>query len=192
MQKRPLPLFVGVTVAMLCAVDGTNAHARIATAEECARLPDAGAELACLREALGASQKALAQGDGDREASAPVRSPVPATPAPGPASTAVAAAPVRSADLGAEQVPQQQAALRDMRSADGVSAVIQAFRTDRDGLLVMRLDNGQIWRQTERLITPIALADGSGIPVEIARSGFGGYRMQFPELTRRIVVSRVK
>jgi hypothetical protein len=65
-------------------------------------------------------------------------------------------------------------------------------RTDLRGLLVMQLDNGQIWRQDESVGGPIQLSENQQVGVEITRSGFGGYRMRFPELGRRIAVSRLR
>lgn len=56
----------------------------------------------------------------------------------------------------------------------------------------MQLENGQIWRQVENVDLPIRLDEDERFEVEITPSGFGGYRMHFPEMNRTISVSRIR
>jgi hypothetical protein len=153
--------------------------------QECAGLGSAAAEIACLREALGAAREALA---GPEDQPAPAVAPPPNRTEPSTATAAQREIPT----LGGEQLPRAAAAAAEQVDPARVVAMITASRADRRGLLVMQLDNGQIWRQNEGVDLPIRLDEDERVRVEIARSGFGGYRMNFPDLGRRIAVSRLR
>src|SRR5690606_27543248 len=137
--------------------------------QPCTGLPNPADEIACLRRLLR-------------------------TPAAAPQEPVPAPAPPSQSALGAEQVAPAAAPAPtlDRPEPSGVAAAVVEARRDARGLLVMLLDNGQIWRQDESLAIPLRLGEGARIPVEISRSGFGGYRMDFPDSGRRIVVSRVR
>jgi len=166
-----------------------RAQTRIAPEDECARAPSTEEEVTCLRQALAASREASrpAEPEATRE---------PERPRPRRESITVRATDTLPAlpriALGEEQLPHA----RQADAAGGKSEVMQArvtdFRTDGRGLLVMQLDNGQVWRQDETLGRPIRLDQGQRVGVEITRSGFGGYRMRFPDLRQRIAVSRLR
>ncbi|TIX51968.1 hypothetical protein [Alteraurantiacibacter aquimixticola] len=161
--------------AALLLTAGSPAGVLHAQDMPCTGLASEAAEIACLRALLAE------QGQGE------------APPAPEPEP-----APVERKELGAEQLPSQapQAEIarreREERKSEAVSAVITDTRLDRRGLLVMQLDNGQIWRQDEDLGLPTGFARDGRTAVTISRSGFGGYRMEFPEEGRRMVVSRLR
>jgi len=188
-------------VALLAAAGGrAPAQAEIATVEECARMPTPTDEIACLRQALQQSQAASRGHDDEalpaRQASDTggedaIRGAQAATPAP--VTAPAPGAEQRRADLGAEQLarPAVKAAAR-AAEADDVRAVVIATETGPRDELTLRLDNGQLWRQTERPSVPLTLARNRQYPVEIARSGFGGYRMRFTGLGRQIVVKRME
>lgn len=178
LRRASLALAVGT------ALWGAAGQAQDAAVGECTGLADATAEIACLRAALEASRKSLAeaeQGRTDAPSAVPARSAQRVTEA----SQAVA--------LGDEQVPR---AAVDARAETGdperIAATVTASRTDPRGLLVVQLDNGQIWRQNDGTDLPVRIGEDERVRVEIARSGFGGYRMNFPDLGRRIAVSRLR
>lgn len=173
------------SLAAGAALWAASAHSQDAASAECAGLADQAAEIACLRDALEASRRALVDAAALKVSQAPPPAPV----EPSPAS----AGESRQAALGDEQVPRP-AASTSTRQAEprGFAAAITASRTDRRGLLVMQLDNGQIWRQDEGTDLPVRIDEDEQVRVEIARSGFGGYRMSFPDLGRRIAVSRLR
>jgi hypothetical protein len=169
-------------VVAAAALWTASAHSQDAASAECAGLADQAAEIACLRDALDASRKALLEA-GARAA---------APPAPVERPQAVAGAD-RPATLGDEQLSRAAAPVPvEQPDPENVSATITASRSDRRGLLVMQLDNGQIWRQSEGTDLPVRIGENERVRVEIARSGFGGYRMSFPDLGRRIAVSRLR
>ena len=172
-----------IALAAAAALGTTAGKAQDAASAECVGLADPAAEIACLRQALEASRKAQAGA-----AARPDRATAPAAPAAAPAPVAE-----RPAVLGDEQLPRPASPPRAEQSdPDVVAAAITAWRTDRRGLLVMQLDNGQIWRQDEATDLPVRIDESGQVRVEIARSGFGGYRMSFTDLGRKIAVSRLR
>mgnify|MGYP001382677280 CR=1 FL=1 len=188
--RRLIRLGLIAPAALALVPNAASAQAGIASEEECARAPSPEEELACLRGALAASRRALAEANG-------------ADPTPPPAqqqrrevvAAPSAPAPVRAPtpNLGQEQVARAEPERRaEAAPVEAVTATVTDVRQDVRGLLVMQLDNGQIWRQDESIGGPIRLAENQRASVEITRSGFGGYRMRFPELGRRIAVSRLR
>jgi hypothetical protein len=174
---------VAITIALgtpAAAQDASDAVAR------CAALADQDAEIACLRAAL--------QGRATPEQAVPAP-PAQVQPPARPAPLASATPP---SGLGAEQVaPPEPApgAEREGPPRERIAAAVTDHRTDVRGHLVVQLDNGQIWRQVEIDGSPIRLGSGSrpgAVAVEITPSGFGGYRMDIPEIGRRIAVSRLR
>ena len=167
--------------------DGGPAFAESAATDQCVGLPSSAVEVACLRRALDASRAALARAQGG---SAPHPS---SEPRPGGAPSKAAAAMPQPAGLGAEQVarrPSDNDAGKQRRAR--LMAMAAPVATDHLGLFTLQLENGQVWRQTESAGTPLRLANGKRYPVEIAASGFGGYRMRFPGIGRQIVVKRLR
>ncbi len=174
-------LACGLMLAGLSQPLAAQATAGIATADDCAqRGPEE--ELRCLRAALEA-REAL-----DQPARAPERAPVRAE---GDTETVMPPAPrrVATAELGAEQVEGGRPA-RDADADRPLIARVTQSQADHLGRLTMRLDNGQTWQQAEPSAVPLRLR-GNLDPVEISRSGFGGYRARLPELGRRIAVRRI-
>lgn len=167
-------LACGLVLAGLSQPLAAQATAGIATASDCAqRGPEE--EIRCLRAALEA-REAL-----DRTARAESDNSETVTP-PAPR-------PVATVELGAEQVEGR----RPVRDDDGdrpLIARVTQSQADHLGRLTMRLDNGQTWQQAEPSAVPLRLR-GNLDPVEISRSGFGGYRARLPELGRRIAVRRI-
>jgi len=188
---RRLPRWsLGALALLALPPAGAGAQDGIASEEECARASSPEEELACLRAALAASREAL------RRAEPPPPPAPPAQPQRREVATAPAAAPTaadRPPELGQEQVARAEpTGDGDENRAGTLKARVTDVREDQRGLLVMQLDNGQIWRQDDIVGGPIPLGESRQASVEITRSGFGGYRMRFPELGRRIAVSRLR
>jgi len=177
-----------LAAGLMLTSGAAGAQSSVGEEEECADAASPEEEVACLRAALAMSRRASAEAAGEA-------TPAPAAPAPIARSAEPLADPVRppatnsaaTAALGGEQVGALQ------RNAEEIIAARLAdYREDERGLLVMQLDNGQIWRQDESVGGPLRLGEAGQIAVEITRSGFGGYRMRIPEIGRRIAVSRLR
>jgi len=176
---RPRHRWPTLTI-VYCALASLPASAQALPEDECARLENPEAEIICLRAALAATRQAQQSAntnfDAAKTGDAPARAP--------------SAAPDRQAELGSEQLAGAAFVQRSPDDRESVASTIVDFRLDRNGRLIMQLANGQIWRQVESLAVPIRLDADGNVGVEITRSGFGGYRMTFPEMNRRISVSR--
>lgn len=168
---RPCLAIGAAMAAIVMLMAGLPVKAQIATPEQCARQADSADEIACLRRALEQSQRALAD-------------PTLADPANTEDISAPKAEPARRGEQpGAEQVAERRS------GAEPVRAHVTDVQMGPRGMMLLRLDNGQFWRQVEQPDVPLRLGEGLH-PVEIVRSGFGGYRLRFTELGRTIVVRR--
>ena len=173
------------------AMSASSVAAQTLPEDECARLEDPEAEIICLRAALAATRQAQ-----------PTVEAVPAQSSSGrPAfegalsatvSSSERPAPVSTPELGREQVARPAGAPLPESDQEAFDDRISDFRADRNGALIMQLENGQIWRQVENIDLPLRLNEGEQTQVEITRSGFGGYRMHFPAMNRTISVSRIR
>lgn len=200
-MSRALGIAAGASLAFLLVA--APAGAQQGVADVCAGMATPAEEIACLRGALAESRanRARTREDGIA-AGPPVANPI--APAAPPAPEVVqqrqalppAAVPARQAEqLGAEQVAvarREPRARAPKPEQDRMQALAAAVRTDHLGLVTLRLDNGQIWQQAEARGVPLRLRDDRQYPVEISPSGFGGYRMQFTDLGRQIVVKRLQ
>jgi len=144
----------------------------------CSGLADEAAEIACLRAALAANRPA------------PATARIDDAKGGDPASPLSAAVDHRPADLGTEQLPPRGA--REQASAARIDARVVAATADPAGLLTVQLDNGQSWQQTDMSGVPLRANWVERQPVEITRSGFGGYRMRFPDKDRQLPVRRLR
>jgi hypothetical protein len=206
--KRPMLLRSLVPCALLAfPLIAPGAGAQPPASDQCAGLPSQAEEIACLRNALQEKTDALVHARSGkpttqkqeraepRQAKASGRSPGggPAVPASKAAQEPARPAIARAADeMGKEQLPGTRNKDReDLNRSDALQAVVLSVKEDREGLFNLTLDNGQVWKQVERPGTQIILHNKTRYSVEIAKSGFGGYRMYFPEIRRYIVVKRV-
>jgi hypothetical protein len=116
---------------------------------------------------------------------------IPEATAPPAARTDEGQAATRK-ELGSEQVARRSEARPDVEG--GVSATVVAFNVVGYRKLLLELDNGQIWRQTngDRANVAWDLRDERNFDVELRRSGLGGYRMYLAPIDRTIRVERVK
>ena len=186
------------------AMSASSVAAQTLPEDECARLEDPEAEIICLRAALAATRQAqpaevrpqpvetapaISQSPSARPAS---EGTLPATVSPSERAAPERPAPVSTPELGREQVARPAGAPRPASDPEVLVDRISDFRADRNGALIMQLENGQIWRQVENIDLPLRLNEGEQTQVEITRSGFGGYRMHFPAMNRTISVSRIR
>jgi hypothetical protein len=174
-------------LALPHAAAAQSSKTRIATAADCAREPSKDLEITCLRQALEQSSHALethGAKPGAEGATAPAATPASAAP---PVASAE-----RPTELGGEQVEARNGRSKAFKaSPELLQVMVVGVTADRRGLLTLRLDNGQVWRETERPGIPLRLDENTTYPAEISRSGFGGYRMKFPGKNRTIVVKRI-
>ena len=95
-------------------------------------------------------------------------------------------------ELGAEQVARHS----ESRAKPEVPVRASVVSVDFVGYqrLVVELDNGQIWRQTngDRANVARDLRNEETFQVELRRTGLGGYRMYLVPLDRTIRVERLK
>jgi len=96
-----------------------------------------------------------------------------------------------SSVFGSEQVQQQKRASGESEE-EQVTVRIVALRYNSGGLGVFKLDNGQIWRETEEVREHQRLDPGQSYEATIERGTLGGYRM-FVEGSRRMLkIERLK
>lgn len=125
---------------------------------------------------------------------------MPPDPAPNPSpepAVAVLPAPAQpqpappGATFGAEQLEKPD-------SNRGGEQILEATVTDFDFVgyhrLLVKLDNGQVWRQIQGDRTDVEwrLRDQTTFDVELWEAAFGGYRMRVMPVDRVIRVERVK
>jgi hypothetical protein len=95
-------------------------------------------------------------------------------------------------ELGAEQVARRSQSKADADPPVRASVVSVSFVGYER--LVVELDNGQIWRQTngDRANVARDLRNEQTFEVEMRKTGLGGYRMYLVPLERTIRVERLK
>ena len=141
-----------------------------------------------------AASGAPAQEEADTE-----EPPLPSSGAPAEGDSAIRAAdarpePPRSGmdELGAEQVARRSETGAGAEAPVGATVVavdVVGYRR-----LLVELDNGQVWRQTngDRADVVRDLRNKQTFDVELRRTGLGGYRMYIAPLDRTIRVERLK
>lgn len=71
-----------------------------------------------------------------------------------------------------------------------IDSVVQSARQDGEGNWTVALQDGSVWRQTDRVV--FGRSPRVGMPVVVKRSGLGGYTMQIqkmPSVRARRVIS---
>ncbi|HKX56377.1 MAG TPA: hypothetical protein VJN01_09750, partial [Xanthomonadales bacterium] len=106
---------------------------------------------------------------------------------PLPEPAAAEASPV----LGSEQVQQKKRASGEL-DEQPLTVRIVAVRYDPAGLGLFKLDNGQIWRETEVFPRHLRLDPGGEYQAVLQRGSVGGYRMQVEGIRRMLKVERLK
>lgn len=104
---------------------------------------------------------------------------------------AVAAAAARREAFGAEGVASRGA--ERFAAPEGeiqrIEAAITETLTNRSGLAVFLLDNGQMWRQVDTASLPNVRP---GDKVTVSRAGLGGYHLDLVRQKRRVLVKRMR
>ena len=200
MQARSFTLRVPLLVmvaACLAAWSGQAGSQGVEPGARCVSIGDDSQRLACYDEAFGRAR---------RSAAAPAAVAAPALPAsPTPAASA-AALPAASAtaptapaaatpadpgalesDFGAEDLPNVEAELAP--ELDSLTARVVEVVRDRRGRHLVRLDNGQAWRQVETTQFLPAEVDDE---VKLWRGAFDAYRLRRTDGGRTVTVRRVE
>lgn len=102
-----------------------------------------------------------------------------------------AAAPEAASVLGSEQVQQKKRASGELEE-EPVTVSIVAVRYNSNGLGLFKLDNGQIWRETEEVPRHLRLDPDGQYQAVLERGTVGGYRMQVEGVRRMLKVERLK
>jgi hypothetical protein len=185
--------FVSVAIVMGLAAAQTPAQASssnslAAQLKRCASLVDAGPRLACYDALAGAAAPSAATAQAAPSPSASGSSG--AIPASGAAAAPVAAPAAPAApnftDFGVRNGPLQ--AERDPVREKTMLAVVSAVSFRDRGELVVRLDNGQVWRQIQPSDYPLKPGDH----VEIDVAALGSYRLWTPSTRRATKVTRIQ
>ncbi|MGK2286826.1 hypothetical protein [Pedomonas sp. V897] len=156
-----------------------SASAQIEGFKACASIADGEKRLACYDAALAASDADAARRLAEQRRAAELA-----------AAQAAAEAKARQeqerlAAFGAESTRKGEAARED--AIKQISATITNIASGVNGM-VITLDNGQVWRQTESQVLPPVR---EGDTVTIRRGLLGSYRMTFDRQQRTIAVKRV-
>lgn len=163
---------------------------------ECAAIPRDADRLACYDAAVAQASPAARAASETRAREARRIAAEEATAAAAAAKAkaaadAVAAAAAAREDFGAEGVPSRSA--ERFRPAPGevveIEAGITEVLTNRSGLGVFMLDNGQVWRQVDTTNLP-NIRDGDR--VKVAKGTLGGYDLVFVKSKRRAKVKRLR
>lgn len=155
-----------------------GASAQIEGFKACATIADGGKRLACYDSALAAADGDAAARLAEQRRAAELA-----------AAKAAAEAKARQeqeqlAAFGSESTPKGEKAREE--AIKQISATITEIASGVTGL-VITLDNGQVWRQTEsRALPPVRAGD----TVTIRRGLLGSYRMTFERQQRTIPVKR--
>jgi hypothetical protein len=182
-----------IALVLGLAAAGTSAQAAssnplAAQLKRCASLADSGARLACYDALAGTAAPHAATAQGAPSSSA-VGSAA-ALPGSGTAEARVAtpAAPATPnfTDFGVRNGPLQ--AERDPVREKTMLAVVSGVSYQGRGELVVKLDNGQVWRQIQPSDYPLKAGDH----VEIDVAALGSYRLWTPSTRRATKVTRVQ
>ena len=180
---------IAASLAFLLAIGAANAsEGPDAALRACRAEADDARRLACYDREIDRSQAAAAQRE---PATAAVAAPV-AAAAPTPAPVAApAAAPTAEEMFGREGTMAQEESERkenETRALGELQAKVTEIWTRSDGLMVVTLDNGQVWKQN-RPDSFFRLK--SGDTVKIQPAALGSYLMSGPS-KRSTRVTRVK
>lgn len=93
--------------------------------------------------------------------------------------------------LGSEQVIQKKRASGEI-TEQPVAVQIIATQYNSAGQGIFKLDNGQIWRETEVTPRHLRLEPGNPYQATLERGAIGGYRMQVEGVRRMLKVERLK
>jgi hypothetical protein len=115
----------------------------------------------------------------------------------GPPDAGTSVTPHESRGSGIDELGAEQVARRSERGANAEGPIrASVVSVDFVGYrrLVVELDNGQIWRQTngDRANVARELRNEQTFEVELRKTGLGGYRMHLVPLGRTIRVERLK
>jgi hypothetical protein len=180
-------MVMGLAAAQTPA-QASSSNSLAAQLKRCASLVDAGARLACYDALAGAAapSAATAQAAPSPSASGSVR-PIPSSSAAAaPVAAPVAPAAPNFTDFGVRNGPLQ--AERDPVREKTMLAVVSAVSFRERGELVVRLDNGQVWRQIQPSDYPLKPGDH----VEIDVAALGSYRLWTPSTRRATKVTRIQ
>ncbi len=95
-------------------------------------------------------------------------------------------------DFGAEAIASRGDAVRAANAAEEIQEIeagVAEVLTNRAGLGVFVLDNGQMWRQADTQALPNIR---TGDRVQVTRALLGGYNIVFVKQKRRVLVRRMR
>lgn len=171
----------------LLAATSSGAQALDRALLDCAAETDDDQRLACYDRAVArissAAQRVIAERRAASERLAAERATAEAAAASKAAADAEAA---KRQAFGGERLRR---GLDDDGDIQTLTAAVVETLSDRDGMTVFVLDNGQMWRQTSGISLPPVRA---GDKVELSRGAVGSYQMWLPRQKRSVKARRMR
>jgi hypothetical protein len=198
-MNKLLTATFGAAAGMLLSV---AAQAQIIDASPCIAIEDAARRLDCYDAAASRAQSSAAAAP---MTSAPIVAQAPKEAPQQQLAEAQAPAATSSDPLFApvgvyKTQDQRREEKRASKGADdedddkqpipGIEARLADFERQRDGMVIITLDNGQVWRQTTG--GRMRVVPGRDLIVQIEKSAFGGYWMTIERAGGAVRAERVK
>jgi len=147
------------------------------------------AQIACLEKSLRTALPMVEQPDWANGGTVPERSPRSSMSS----DNIVVQNSARPSGIGAEQVQVEENVARSGgRDIQMEESIVADFAYNQNDKLIIVLSNGQVWKQRTGDSVDVFLKTGDA-PRAIVREGaVSGYRMNFPDLDRTIIVTRIQ
>lgn len=147
------------------------------------------AQIACLEESLRTALPMVEQPDWANGGSVPERKRRPSNSS----DSVVIRNSAGPSGIGAEQVQVETDDVRvSQNQVQSEESIVADFAYNQNDKLIIVLSNGQVWKQRTGDSVDVFLKTGDA-PRAIVREGaVSGYRMNFPDLDKTIIVSRIQ
>lgn len=146
------------------------------------------AQIACLEESLRTALPMVEQPDWANGGSVPERTRRPVKSSDG-VVVRNSAAP---GGIGAEQVQVETDPARSDNEVQSEESIVADFAYNQNDKLIIVLSNGQVWKQRTGDSVDVFLKTGDSPRVVVREGAVSGYRMNFPDLNKTIIVSRIQ
>jgi hypothetical protein len=186
---------VGLLVISATVLAGTSAFGQAALPKSisaCAAIDDDAKRLACYDAAVSTVDAQVAKATEARKIAAVARAKAEAEKAESDRLVALAAADKAKVDnFGVATVAKEDrpASVTTKSELESLEAAVTSVFYTADKKLILALDNGQIWRQTDSSSSPLVRA---GDKVEVKKGILGGFRMKLLRHKRMLDVLRFR
>jgi hypothetical protein len=169
---------LAVLGAAALSLVATPRAAAAETGAECAAIPGDEARLACYDSLFRVPASTAQQSAATSAGAGAVAAATAAVAAPAAAVAAPAQAPMPAADFGlteAQKQAQAPATAAPPPEIDSISAVVEEVTRRRTGEVLVTLDNGNVWVQTD---TSMRLIVNPGDSVTVRAAALGSFMMK--------------